>query len=521
MDHPTDPISAQTALSTSDELSALRHVTETAPTQAVHWANKALDYVQNKCFAQAQQSIEQALALNNDQDEWHALLGHCLAAQGLFNDSLTHLSHAIRLNPRSERHFCELAQVLITLDQHADAKQCAELALSVNPTSARAYDLLGVMELNQSHWRMAAEHFVRALTHNPRSGESLNNLGLALREQAEFTDAVSCFKDALRIAPDSTDAGFNLATTLLLMGNDADGWPLYLKYKRLHELKDRPQLGPLWDGSASLSGKTIYVYREQGLGDTLQFARYLSLLHDMGARVLFAPHPALAALLNSQPNDYHLVEFTDLSVRADYHVPLLSLPALLANHPLPRPVFLSAQTERIRRWRDYLQKSWPNKNFTIGIHWQGSIGRVDLGRSIPVKNFIELSKVPGVRLLSLQKGNGVSQLADLADPTVIDILPTDWDIGANAFLDTAAIVSQLDLIITSDTALAHLAGTLGAKVWVALKYVPDWRWQLGREDTPWYPNMRLFRQARDGDWHDVFGKIRTALSTLLNENTTQ
>jgi hypothetical protein len=234
------------------------------------------------------------------------------------------------------------------------------------------------------------------------------------------------------------------------------------------------------------------------------------MLVKVGARVLFAPHKKLRRLVSSVSDDMEIVDVDDRNLDFDYHVPLMSLPlafqTTLESVPSDCP-YLFADPDRIRHWRDRLG----SKGFKIGICWQGSRNKIDFGRSFPLSLFEGLSKIEGVRLVSLHRGDGEAQLADLPDGMVVETLGEDFDVGAEAFLDTAAVMKCCDLVITSDTAVAHLAGALGVRSWVGLKHVPDWRWMLDREDSPWYPTVRLFRQRSRGDWPSVFDDMTKAL----------
>ena len=210
-----------------------------------------------------------------------------------------------------------------------------------------------------------------------------------------------------------------------------------------------------------------------------------------------------------------LVDENDPSLEFDYHVPLLSLPLAFKTDLSTIPAkasYISVDANRIDNWRERLGVH----GFKIGICWQGSKNKIDLGRSFPLSQFLTLSKIPGVRLISLHKGEGEAQLADLPTDMTVESLGADFDAGADAFLDTAAVMKCCDLVITSDTSIAHLAGALGARTWVPLQFVPDWRWFLDRDDSPWYPTMRLFRQQSRGDWCGVFARMAESLAAELS-----
>jgi hypothetical protein len=211
-------------------------------------------------------------------------------------------------------------------------------------------------------------------------------------------------------------------------------------------------------------------------------------------------------------NAIEICDFSDETLHTDYHAPLLSLPAYFQTHAahLEAP-YLFPSRDNVAKWKARLGA----EGFKIGVCWQGSTGKADFGRSFPLLHFRGLSGLPGVRLISLHKGDGEGQLKALPQDMRIETLGHDFDSGPDGFFDTGAVMKSLDLVITSDTAVAHLAGALGVPVWVALKSAPDWRWMMGREDSPWYPTMRLFRQPVAGDWAGVFAQMEAALRARL------
>ncbi len=289
------------------------------------------------------------------------------------------------------------------------------------------------------------------------------------------------------------------------------GWPEYEWRWRRQDASPPALTQPLWDGS-SLQGKSILLYPEQGLGDTLQFIRYAPLVKQTGATVIVQCQPPLLRLLATCAGiDRLLPEGADLPP-FDVQAPLLSLPRILrttlASIPANIP-YLSADPDLRARWRQSLSGV---ADFKVGIAWQGNPGhKRDRQRSVPLAAFAPLAEAPGVRLVSLQKGPGHEQLTELAERLrVLDLTDELED-----FADTAALLSNLDLVITVDTAVAHLAGAMGIPVWVALPIVPDWRWLLERQDSPWYPTMRLFRQTAWGDWAGVFERLTGALGQKI------
>ena len=249
---------------------------------------------------------------------------------------------------------------------------------------------------------------------------------------------------------------------------------------------------------------------EQGLGDTIQFFRFAMLARALGARVILSAQDCLTRLLCSTGDN---IEFVGTATPADfdYHIPLMVRPLALGTDrdTISADVpYLRAKPQRVCHWAERISGA----GFKVGLCWQGAprIG-MDFGRSIPLVYFSGLAKIPGIRLVSLQKNHGVEQLDDLLPGMTVEQLGA-FDDGPNAFLDTAAVMENLDLVVTVDTSLAHLAGSLGRPTWLALKYAPDWRWFLHRTDSPWYPSMRLFRQTTADDWADVFALMEDQLA---------
>src|SRR5262249_53194821 len=288
----------------------------------------------------------------------------------------------------------------------------------------------------------------------------------------------------------------------LLAGNFEKGLELYERRKLLKEeqagVRDYKQ--PSWLGDSDIRGKTILVHWGQGDGDTFQFARYIPLLQERpGARVIFATQRRLRHLLRSVSPSALYGSVDDAQLQFDVHCPLMSLPRALGTTlaTVPNKVpYLAADKALVEHWRRRIGTA----GFKIGICWQGSAAKIDIGRSFPLALFQRLGAIPGVRLISLQKGKGGAQLSTTPARMRVETLGPDFDVGPDSFLDTAAAMESCDLIVTSDTGIAHLAGALGRPTWVALKFVPDWRWLMQRADSPWYPTMRLFRQTTPDDW---------------------
>jgi tetratricopeptide (TPR) repeat protein len=381
-------------------------------------------------------------------------------------------------------------------------------ALALVPDYAEAMNNRAAALWGLGRFDEAMTGFDAALAGRPDYIEAHFNRGNSLRDMLRLDEAMQSYDRATALDPHFAPAWRNKGFCALLMGDFASGFPLYEWRKRLNppiEARSYPQ--PLWTGKEDINGKTVFVYIEQGLGDTIQFYRFVETLLARGAQVILSVQDELLSLLENASPKVTLVGAGTVPTAFDYHIALASLPLALGltMGTIPASVtYLQAEPERVARWADRIGE----KGFKIGISWQGAQGGVT-SRAMPLASFAGLSRTPGVRLISLQKGFGTEQLA--AAPAV-ESLGADFDKGPGAFLDSAAVMQSLDLVITLDSALAHLAGALGRPVWTALKQVPDWRWFLGRSDSPWYPSMTLFRQKTDGDWAGVFADMQSRIA---------
>jgi Tfp pilus assembly protein PilF len=480
-------------------------------------------------LAEAEPIYRQVIAaMPRHADALHALGALALqSGQPAVADTL--LARAIGLKPAADFQLTR-TNALLALGRPADAEQVARLVLRARPHSAEAHQVLGHALSDAGRPEEAIDAYRSALRLKPALPDIRNNLGTALRqagrlaeaeqelrqappepeslinlssvqkERGAFAEAEATLRQALAIAPDNPVLRYNRALLMLLLGRSAearDGWEQRF---RAGAIPARPFTQPQWQGEP-LGRRRLLVHTEQGLGDVIQFVRYLPGIQ--GDVVLEAPS-RLIRLLSSNTALPKMVPAGATPPAADTVIPLLSLGIRTALPPAPPP-YLFAEPDRVAAWKDRIG----NAGFRIGINWQGFSGRIeDRGRSFPLALFAPLAAVPNVRLISLQKGEGEDQLAsaDFRVETLVGL-----DDGADAFLDTAAVMAHLDLVVTSDTSVAHLAGALGRPVWVALRRVPDWRWMLDRDDSPWYPAMRLFRQTQDGDWGPVFAAMAAAL----------
>jgi tetratricopeptide (TPR) repeat protein len=460
------------------------------------------------------QNYRRAIELDRNIAGVHINLGIACKDSGQADEAIACFRRALELDPNIAQASANLGLMLYERGEVEAAIRLHRKALQLDASHAAAHNNLGLALRLQGKIAEAADCFRRALALGLSQAEVHSNLGLALHDLGHLDEAVTCYKRALAQDPDFIDAQVGLSTLLLLQGDFQAGWDKYeWRWKKIDQFAARDFSQPRWSGEP-LAGKTILLYAEQGLGDTLQFIRYAAVLKKLGAKiVLECQRPLLKLSASYRYVDQLAADESDLPP-FDFHLPLLSVPRVLKTtlETIPADVpYLFAEPELVARWHDRLASL---TGFKIGINWHGRAGHVQAERrDIPLHHFATLATLPGVRLISLQK-DATKELATPAAGAIVD-LSEQLDREHGPFMDTAAIMMNLDLVITSDTSIAHLAGALGVPVWVPLPCVPDWRWLTERTDCPWYPTMRIFRQRRAGDWDAVFEQIRKALAETI------
>lgn len=401
-----------------------------------------------------------------------------------------------------------LGAIALQRGQHTAAIESVERAIQANPQQAIFYNTLGEAHRGAGQILEAQAAYRRAIELDPQLSPAHNNLGLTMQTAGEVAAAQASFERTIQLAPQNVDAHFNLSCVLLLQGQFEPGWREYAARRQIAGHPSQSIAAPQWDGSPLPAGRLL-LYAEQGLGDTLQFIRYLPLVRER-AEPIVAVQPKLIPLLNASGFE-HLVSLDEPLPACDAKCSLLDLPGMfattLATIPAAVP-YLRVDGAAVERWRGRLAS---DARLNVGIVWQGNPAYYsDRFRSIPLREFAPLAELAGVRLISLQTHVGLEQIDQVADRFEVVRLE-HWD-AEHAFADAAAVMRQLDLVITSDTAAAHLAGGLSVPVWLALGISPSWRWLLHRDDSPWYPSMRLFRQTRLGQWSDVFAAMADAIT---------
>jgi tetratricopeptide (TPR) repeat protein len=456
-----------------------------------------------------------ALELKPEFVEAHNNLGSILNEQGKLDEAVACFRRVLEIKPDFAEAHSSLGNALHEQGKLEEAAVCHHRALELNPDFAEAHSNLGAVLQDWDKLDDAVACYRRALELKPDYAQAQSNLGTAFMYQGKLDEALACYRRTLELSPDFADAHWGRAFTWLLTGNWQHGWPEYEWRWQMKGATPRRLPQPLWSGEP-LTGRTILLHVEQGIGDTIQFIRYASIIKPQGAAVVLECPKPLIALLEGCPGvDQFVGQREDLPA-FDVHTPLLSVPGILKTSPETVPAkipYLFPRPALVEQWRERLIEI---DGFKVGISWQGNPKyRGDRSRSIPLRRFAPLAQIPGVCLISLQKGVGTDQLAEVRNLFPVTDLAAELDEQSGPFMDTAAVMKNLDLVITSDTASAHLAGALGVPVWVALSFVPDWRWLLDRSDSPWYPTMQLFRQKERGNWQGVFEEIKNALCQRL------
>ena len=456
-----------------------------------------------------------ARALKPNQPETHANLGDLLREQGQLEEAIASCRRSLELKPDYPEAHNNLGHVLADQLRWHEAEAAFRRAIEIRPDFAVAHNNLASTLVGQGRFDAAIAGYREALELQPSYADAYSSLGNALRRVGRLDEAIAACRAAIALDPTLPQAHNNLAMALLLAGDMTEGWREYEWRWKVPGLI-RPQrhfTQPQWFGEAAW-GRTVVVHAEQGLGDAVQFCRYAPMAVELGMRVVLEVPKPLVRLLGVLPGVEVVARGAALPP-FDLHCPLLSLPLAFRTGSTPVPAavpYLVAEYDRVAAW----QRRLPEGGFRIGIAWQGNPEHAeDRDRSAPLRCFEPLARVPGVRLISLQKNHGLDQMASLPEGMEVATLGDDFDSGPDAFVDTAAVMASLDLVICSDTSIAHLAGALGRPVWVALSAVPEWRWMMQRGDSPWYPTMRLFRQKEHGGWPAVFAAMAAQLAEAL------
>lgn len=418
---------------------------------------------------------------------------------------------SLLLNPKQPDVYNNMGVALRAQGKLEAAVACYRRALVLKPNNAGVYSNMGNALRELGRLEVAQASHQQAVRLSPRSTEAYYNLGLVLRDLGQTDAALSCLDKALALDDTHVDCRWDRALTLLEMGRLKEGFDAYESRWQLDRSPAREFDQPRWDG-AELGGKTVLVHHEQGFGDMIQFARYLKMIKARGGNVVVEVQPELARLMGTVEGVDKVINRGQTLPKFDFYIPMMSLPTVFDTDAdsVPADVpYVSAVDAGAVQLPPVM-----GKIKRVGIAWAGrATHRNDKNRSAGFRHFIEILGLPGISVFSLQKGPAAADTAEFGCEALVS------DLGGRVrdFADSAAVLNQLDLVITVDTALAHLAGAMNVPVWVAVPFAPDWRWMRGTDTSPWYPSMRLFRQKRPGNWDGVFSDIRRALRDEIAE----
>lgn len=482
---------------------------------------------QKKNYAEAEQYHRQALQYKPKAAEYHHSLAQALIESGNYEEATECCQRAIEIDPGCVSAHCSTGVIQLKLKNFAQAEESFRKTIEIRPDFREAKYNLGNLFREQFRYSEAIDCYNESIrpeaditdesssydpAANPLYLHALNNIGLCLLGKGDVEAAIACYREALLHDPEHAILHGNLAVMLLKSGKLVEGWKeMEWRWKVptfTSKLRDFGR--PTWKGEP-LHGKKIFLHIEQGHGDVIHFARYIPLVAERGGHVILEAAPSLCRLLKGIPGLQQIVTTGDTLPEFDYQCALMSLPLALQTtlETIPASIpYLTAPEDEIAA----AKKQWPGKGLRVGLAWSGNpIHYADAHRSMDLQQMAPLGEVSGVSLYSLQVGAKVQQLAEISSTFPL----TDVCSKYKDFADTAAFIAGLDLVITVDTSVAHLAGALGIPVWILLSYEhTDWRWLLNRSDSPWYPTARLFRQSHPGDWATVIETVKAELQKV-------
>lgn len=487
-------------------------------------------------------------------------IGQCYTKQHQWRAAFEAFQKTLQFNPSHEQAYIQLGLVCEKLKLTQEAIYLYQKAIEINHNSWEAYASLAHLHKERDDLDVAVEYYKRAhqlhpnhipimmdlanalhmldcnqaslelyeqiLEKNPHILAALYNFGFTLKKMGHLQRAIEVYNQLLLQKPDYAPAHFSLSSIYLMLGDFERGWQEYEWRWKAYNEEPRAFNKPRWRGE-DITGRTLLVHAEQGLGDTLQFIRYLKLIKNKYkyVHIILESQDALIPLLKQQPYIDQIIARNQVPPHFHYHIPLMSLPYLFKTRleTIPTmPAYIQPAASLVATWRTTLAQ---DKNFKVGICWQGNahystqaLRRAVALKSIKLADFAPLFEIPGVSIYSLQQCDGVEQIAHCSFKEKLHTFDEHFDKDYGRFMDTAAVIKNLDLIITVDTSIVHLAGAIGdVPVWVLVPQPPDWRWLLNRTNTPWYPSVRLFRQQKNGEWQSVIAAITQEIYTFIQQ----
>jgi tetratricopeptide (TPR) repeat protein len=455
--------------------------------------------------------FQRAIILEPGLADAYYNLGIGFERKGQLDKAITCYQKTIELNPSSADAYNNLGLILQEKGQLDKAITCYQKTIELNPSLADAYNNLGTALQEKGQLDEAITSYQRVLQLDPNYIVAYNNLGLALQEKGQLDEAITSYQRALQLNPNDAYTHLNMSLTFLLAGNYKEGWKEFEWRQKLDEHFKHNFLQPLWDGS-NITGWTILLYTEQGLGDAIQFIRYAPLVAEYGARVFIECRKELKALFKNVGGVYKVIAHGEQLPEFDVHYPLMSLPVIFSTtlESIPSNVpYIRADPILVQKWREKIHQE--NSHLRIGLVWASGPGGLSKRKSLNLNILSPLAQLNNISFYSLQKG----EVAKQTKCPPIGMRLFDYTEEIDDFSDTAALIENLDLVISVDTAVAHLAGALGKPIWTLISFEPVWQWMLQREDNQWYPTMRLFRQPSPGDWNSVIAEVSKELQKKM------
>ena len=485
------------------------------PSFAVAFFNRGNVHLELKHYEAAIKNYEKAISIQPNYAEAFANRGNVQHKLKQYEAAINSYDKAISIQPNFAVAFFNLGNVQQELKQYETAINSYEKAISIQPNYAEAHSNLGKAKQEIKQFEIAIIHYCKAISLKPDFADAYSNLGRAQEEMMQFESAIASFDKAINLQQNHIIANWNKALVLLLTGNFDSGWKFFEWRSQIEESRLFSEhcdfKKQLWLGTESLIGKSILLHSEQGFGDIIQFVRYVKLIQGLGAQVILEVPKVLITLLTGLEGTFQLLAIGDHRPDFQYQCPLMSMPLAFKTtiETIPAKIpYITCDDNKALAWQSrFLGR---NKH-RIGLVWSGSANhRNDHNRSFQLQDLIPY--LPNCfEYISLQKEVRPNDKEVLQNNPQI----SDASYELNDFSDTAALINNLDLVISVDTSVAHLAGALGKKTWLLLPYVPDWRWMLDRDDSPWYPNHRLFRQPNRDDWVSVFKQIEVELLSVI------
>lgn len=489
---------------------------EINPNYAATYSNRGVALQELKRLDEAVASYDKALALKPDYAEAHSNRGNALKELGRLDEAVASYDKAVAIKHDYAEAYSNRGIALQELKRAEEAVVSYDKALTIKPDYAEVHSNRGIALQALGRLEQALASYDTALSIKPNYAEAHYNRGVVLKELKRLDEAVASYEKAIQIKPDYAEAYFNEALALLLAGDFDRGLELYEWRWKIDKtgLKKREFSQPLWLGAENISGKTLLLYAEQGLGDTIQFCRYAKLAKALGIRVILEVPKELLGLLSGLEGVDELMENGKELPTFDYHCPLMSLPLAfkteLTSIPSPKP-YIAASPQQSEEWAQLLGRKIKPR---VGLAWSGSaLHKNDHNRSLTLRQL--LPYLPdGYEYVSLQK-----EVREIDKKLLMGSGIRHYGEELKDFTDTAALCDFMDLVISVDTSVAHLAGAMGKKTWVLLPYAPDWRWLLDRSDSPWYESMNLYRQDESRGWLSVLETLRSDLQIIFEPPT--